>query len=99
MPQRQAPAPRGVRRVQQAIANALGPDNLLSRRVQRWSGLDSTDFPLELFGPVQVGLMPRAVHSRFGLHGVEALRRQRGVQQSIEGPRGAGAMTKRPWTT
>jgi peptidyl-prolyl cis-trans isomerase C len=37
-----------------------------------------------LFGHVEVGVLPRLVHSRFGLHVVEVLGREPGVQQPFE---------------
>ncbi len=49
----------------------------------------------ELFGQPQVGVMPRLVHSRFGLHVVEVLARQPGVEQTFDAVRGAVAMTLR----
>jgi peptidyl-prolyl cis-trans isomerase C len=43
----------------------------------------------ELFGKVEVGVLPRLVHSRFGLHVVEVLAREGGVPQPFESVRGA----------
>ena len=55
--------------------------------------LASTDcapgFARELFGHVEVGLFPRLVHSRFGLHAVEVIEREGGVAQSFKSARGA----------
>jgi len=42
-----------------------------------------------LFGHVEVGVLPRLVHSRFGLHVVEVVERQAGITQSFEVVRGA----------
>ena len=39
------------------------------------------EFARELFGRVEVGVLPRLVHSRFGLHVVEVLEREPGTQQ------------------
>ena len=50
------------------------------------------EFARELFGHVEVGVLPRLVHSRFGLHVVEVLAREGGVAQSFEAVRGAVAM-------
>ena len=53
------------------------------------------EFARELFGHVEVGVLPRLVHSRFGLHVVEVLEREGGVAQSFEAVRGAVAMALR----
>ena len=50
------------------------------------------EFACELFGRAEVGVLPRLVHSRFGLHIVEVLEREPGVAQSFESVRGAVAM-------
>ena len=42
------------------------------------------EFARELFGHTEVGVLPRLVHSRFGLHVVEVLAREAGVQPSFE---------------
>ncbi len=47
------------------------------------------EFARELFGHIEVGVLPRLVHSRFGLHVVEVLKREAGVAQSFESVRGA----------
>jgi peptidyl-prolyl cis-trans isomerase C len=49
----------------------------------------------ELFGRVEVGVLPRLVHSRFGLHVVEILEREPGVAQPFEQVRGAVAQALR----
>ena len=43
----------------------------------------------ELFGHVKVVVLPRLVHSRFGLHVVEVIAREGCVAQSFESVRGA----------
>jgi len=53
------------------------------------------EFARELFGRIEVGVLPRLVHSRFGLHIVEVLEREPGVAQSFETVRGAVAMALR----
>ena len=53
------------------------------------------EFARELFGRVEVGVLPRLVHSRFGLHVVEVLEREPGVAQPFESVRGAVAMSLR----
>ena len=53
------------------------------------------EFARELFGHVEVGVLPRLVHSRFGLHVVEVLQREPGVDQPFESVHGAVAMTLR----
>jgi len=61
--------------------------------------LSSTDcapeFAREVFGRAEVGVLPRLVHSRFGLHVVEVLAREPGVAQPYEDVRGAVAMALR----
>jgi peptidyl-prolyl cis-trans isomerase C len=56
------------------------------------------EFARELFGRVEVGVLPRLVHSRFGLHVVEVLEREPGVAQSFESVHGAVAMSLRQQT-
>ena len=45
------------------------------------------EFARELFGRIEVGVLPRLVHSRFGLHVVEVLQREPGVAQPFESVR------------
>lgn len=47
------------------------------------------EFAKEVFGQSDVGVLPRLVHSRFGLHVVEVLAREPGVVQPFEAVRGA----------
>jgi peptidyl-prolyl cis-trans isomerase C len=56
------------------------------------------EFAKELFGHVEVGVLPRLVHSRFGLHVVEILAREPGIEQAFEAVRGAVAMSLRQKT-
>ncbi len=49
------------------------------------------EFARELFGHIEVGVLPRLAHSRFGLHVVEVLERDPGKQQTFETVRGAVA--------
>lgn len=53
------------------------------------------EFAREIFGHAEVGVLPRLVHSRFGLHVVEVLERDPGVAQSFESVRGAVSMSLR----
>ena len=53
------------------------------------------EFARELFGHIEVGVLPRLVHSRFGLHVVEVLEREPGVAQLFESVHGAVAMSLR----
>jgi peptidyl-prolyl cis-trans isomerase C len=53
------------------------------------------EFGRELFGHTEVGVLPRLVHSRFGLHVVEVLEREPGRPQSFETVRGAVVTTLR----
>jgi peptidyl-prolyl cis-trans isomerase C len=55
----------------------------------------ATEFARELFGHVEVGVLPRLVHSRFGLHVVEVLEREPGAAQRFDAVRGAVAMSLR----
>ncbi|MDO9315721.1 MAG: peptidylprolyl isomerase [Burkholderiaceae bacterium] len=59
------------------------------------------EFARELFGHVEVGVLPRLVHSRFGLHVVEVLEREGGAPQAFETVRGAVEMALRQqaWVT
>lgn len=56
------------------------------------------EFAKELFGHVEVGVLPRLVHSRFGLHVVEVLAREPGLEQPFEAVRGAVTMSLRQKT-
>lgn len=56
------------------------------------------EFAKELFGHAEVGVLPRLVHSRFGLHVVEVLERKPGVEQPFEAVRGAVTMALRQKT-
>jgi len=53
------------------------------------------EFARELFGHAEVGVLPRLVHSRFGLHLVEVLEREPGVAPLFEAVRGAVTMALR----
>jgi len=53
------------------------------------------EFARELFGHAEVGVLPRLVHSRFGLHVVEVLEREPGVAQAFEAVRAAVANSLR----
>ena len=59
------------------------------------------EFAREVFGHVEVGVLPRLVHSRFGLHVVEVLAREGGQPQAYETVQGAVAMALRQqaWVT
>ncbi|RPJ48540.1 MAG: peptidylprolyl isomerase [Betaproteobacteria bacterium] len=52
----------------------------------------------ELFGHAEVGVLPRLVHSRFGLHVVEVLEREPGLVQPFASVQGAVANTLRQQT-
>jgi len=56
------------------------------------------EFARELFGHIEVGVLPRLVHSRFGLHIVEVLEREFGKLQPFETVQGAVAMALRQQT-
>jgi len=53
------------------------------------------EFASELFGHAEVGVLPRLVHSRFGLHVVEVLEREPGSALPFASVRGAVAMSLR----
>ncbi len=56
------------------------------------------EFARELFGHAEVGVLPRLVHSRFGLHVVEVLEREPGMPQGFEAVSGAVMMSLRQQT-
>ena len=53
------------------------------------------EFARELFGHAEIGVLPRLVHSRFGLHVVEVLQREPGMEQPFESVRGAVSLALR----
>jgi len=53
------------------------------------------EFAREVFGHPEIGVLPRLVHSRFGLHVVEVLEREPGAAQPYEAVSGAVAMSLR----
>lgn len=53
------------------------------------------EFAREVFGRTEIGVLPRLVHSRFGLHVVEVCAREPGIDEPYESIRGAVAMTLR----
>ena len=53
------------------------------------------EFAREIFAGAEIGVLPRLVHSRFGLHVVEVLAREAGADPSFESVRGALAMALR----
>ena len=55
------------------------------------AGECAPEFARELFGRAEVGVLPRLVHSRFGLHIVQVLERDAGAPQSYESVRSAVA--------
>ena len=59
------------------------------------------EFAREVFGHVEVGVLPRLVHSRFGLHVVEVLQRDPGEALPFEAVRDAVRLTLRQhsWST
>jgi peptidyl-prolyl cis-trans isomerase C len=56
------------------------------------------EFARELFGKHEVGVLPRLVHSRFGLHVVEVLAREAGVAPPFEAVQSAVAQALRQQT-
>jgi peptidyl-prolyl cis-trans isomerase C len=59
------------------------------------------EFAREVLGHPEVGVLPRLVHSRFGLHVVEVLERQPGTAQTFEAVNGSVRMALRQqsWVT
>ncbi|MCC6193689.1 MAG: peptidylprolyl isomerase [Burkholderiales bacterium] len=53
------------------------------------------EFARELFGRAEVGVLPRLVHSRFGLHVVEVLQREPGASRPFDDVRDAVATALR----
>jgi peptidyl-prolyl cis-trans isomerase C len=56
------------------------------------------EFARDVFGKAEVGVLPRLVHSRFGLHVVEVLAREPGVAPEFEAVKSAVAQTLRQQT-
>lgn len=65
-----------------------------------WLSTDdcAPEFAREVFGKPEVGVLPRLVHSRFGLHVVEVLAREPGVAPAFEAVRSAVAQSLRQQT-
>jgi peptidyl-prolyl cis-trans isomerase C len=53
------------------------------------------EFAREIFGRAEIGVLPRLVHSRLGLHVVEVQAREPGVTPSFDAVRGAVANSLR----
>jgi len=53
------------------------------------------EFAREVFAGVEIGVLPRLVHSRFGLHVVEVIAREAGHTPGFEAVRGAVALALR----
>jgi peptidyl-prolyl cis-trans isomerase C len=55
----------------------------------------------EIFGRAEIGVLPRLLHSRFGLHVMEVLERDVGTSQPYEEVRGAVALSlkQQAWVT
>jgi peptidyl-prolyl cis-trans isomerase C len=53
------------------------------------------EFARELFGGAEIGVLPRLVHSRFGLHVVDVVARVAGQSPPFEAVRGAVALALR----
>jgi peptidyl-prolyl cis-trans isomerase C len=84
--------------------DASAPDRF-SEEARRWSNCPSAEeggalgwltradcapeFGSEIFGRDEIGVLPRLVHSRFGLHVVEVLARNPGAVRSFDTVRGA----------
>ncbi len=55
----------------------------------------ATEFAREVFAGAEIGVLPRLVHSRFGLHVVEVQQREAGHAPDFEAVRGAVALALR----
>ena len=57
------------------------------------------EFARDVFGQQTIGILPRLVHSRFGFHVVEVLRRDAGIQPTFEEvqPAIAAGLRQRSW--
>lgn len=68
-----------------------------------WTGSNefAPEMAREIFGRAEIGVLPRLVHSRFGLHVVEILEREPGVELPFEAVRGAvqHALRQQAWVT
>ncbi len=53
------------------------------------------EFAREIFGHAEIGVLPRLVHSRFGLHVVEVMEREAGATPAFEAVHGAVAVALR----
>ena len=53
------------------------------------------EFAREIFAAAEIGVLPRLVHSRFGLHVVEVVAREAGHTPNFEAVRGAAALALR----
>jgi peptidyl-prolyl cis-trans isomerase C len=53
------------------------------------------EFAREIFAGAEIGVLPRLVHSRFGLHVVEVIAREAGHTPGFEAVRGAAALALR----
>jgi len=62
-----------------------------------WLGSDdcAPEFAREVFGRAEVGVLPRLVHSRFGLHVVEVIEREPGTLRAFEQVHAAVALALR----
>lgn len=62
-----------------------------------WLGREdcAPEFAREIFARPEIGVLPRLVHSRFGLHIVEVLEREPGVVPTFEAVQGAVGMALR----
>ena len=65
-----------------------------------WLGADdcAPEFGRELFGHLEIGVLPRLVHSRFGQHVVEVRAREAGTVPSYESVKSAVAQALRQQT-
>jgi len=93
-------APDGEDRFALAAASTSNCPSGAEGGVLGWLTSDdcAPEFARELFGKPEVGVLPRLVHSRFGLHVVEVLAREPGVVPAFETVKSAVAQALRQQT-
>lgn len=79
-------APPGEDRFSAAAASTSNCPSGAEGGMLGWLTRDdcAPEFAREVFGQPEVGVLPRLVHSRFGLHVVEVLARQPGTEPAFE---------------
>jgi peptidyl-prolyl cis-trans isomerase C len=86
-------APGGEDRFASAAASTSNCPSGAEGGALGWLTADdcAPEFAREIFGRTEIGVLPRLVHSRFGLHVVEVLARQPGAEPAFEAVKSAVA--------